>query len=125
MVDIKYLLINLRKRHRHSKIQMANKLGITKNFLYRVETGRRNFSEITLNRLFTEYNISEEMQEIYKRITKLNSASILIDLKNIDSLNKRELIVFLSENLDKISERTIKTINIILKKDLEKEGGND
>lgn len=125
MVDIKYLLINLRKRHRHSKIQMANKLGITKNFLYRVETGRRNFSEITLNRLFTEYNISEEMQEIYKRITKLNSASILIDLKNIDSLNKRELMVFLSENLDKISERTIKTINIILKKDLEKEGGND
>lgn len=125
MEEMKELLVNLRKKHKESKIKMAKKLGVTPNFLYRVETGRRNFSENTLNKLFYMYDISDKMRELYIKLTKLNSSSILIDLKHIDSKKKRELIVLLSENLDKISEKTIKSINIILKKDLSKEEKDD
>lgn len=53
-------IILVRKKHRLSQEQFAEKLGLSRNFINQVETGKKNFSGRTINDICRCFHIKEE-----------------------------------------------------------------
>lgn len=53
-------IIQVRKKHGLSQEQFAEKLGLSRNFINQVETGKKNFSTRTINDICRRFHVKEE-----------------------------------------------------------------
>ena len=103
----------LRRNRKENLSVMANKLNVSISFLSLLESGKKQIPKDFISKLILVYNLNEtEKNRLYNSIEVTNNKSI-ISLNNI-STPKRNMVLTIARNIDKISdEQAIKIIDII------------
>lgn len=87
--------------------EMGNRLGLTKNYIYLVETGKRNLSEQSIRILCSEFNVSREwlltgIGEMFYEKTKDEKISEM--LGNIENSSVKDFKYRLVSALSKLNK---------------------
>ncbi len=98
---LKYLRKELLKLN---QTNFANKLNLTQNFLTRLETGDRNFTERTLNDICRVYNVNINWLKYGKgdvfNPTTSDNINALVQEYNLDDLSKSIITTYVNLDLD-------------------------
>ncbi len=103
----------LRTRRHQNQQEMADILGVTKNFLSMVEKGKKAIPKKWIDILTEHYHLKPYPRQILEDAVKASKIRIKIDLKGVP-LYKRELAVAFEKNFDQIDEDTAEYIIKIL-----------
>ena len=103
----------LRTRRHQNQQEMADVLGVTKNFLSIVEKGKKPIPEKWIDILTDYYHLKPYPRQLLIDAAEASKIRIKIDLKGVP-LYKRELAVAFEKNFDQIDEDTSKSIIKIL-----------
>lgn len=108
-------LKQLRLHHDDERlIDMANKLNISQSFLSAIESGKRNLSDKLIFRIVDVYKLNENDEKELFHLRDLALNKINITLENLEDKQKETVVEFLS-NVDKMDDKTLKKINLIIK----------
>ena len=99
----------LRTRRHQNQQDMADVLGVTKNFLSMVEKGKKAIPEKWIDILTDYYHLKSYPRQILENAAEASKIRIKIDLKGVP-LYKRDLAVAFEKRFDNINEDTAESI---------------
>ena len=103
----------LRTRRHQNQQEMAEALGVTKNFLSMVEKGKKAIPEKWIDILTDYYHLKPYPRQLLLDAAEASKIRIKIDLKGAP-LYKRDLAVAFEKYFDQIDEDTAESIMKIL-----------
>ena len=103
----------LRTRRHQNQQDMADVLGVTKNFLSMVEKGKKSIPENWIDILCDHYHLKPYPRQILEDAAEASKIRIKIDLKGVP-LYRRDLAVAFEKNFDEINEDAAQSIMKIL-----------
>ena len=103
----------LRTRRHQSQQEMADVLGVAKNFLSMVEKGKKAIPEKWIDILTDYYHLKPYPRQILENAAEASKIRIKIDLKGAP-LYKRDLAVAFEKHFDQIDEDAAESIMKIL-----------
>jgi len=103
----------LRTRRHQNQQDMADVLGVTKNFLSMVEKGKKAIPEKWIDILSDHYHLKPYPRQMLIDAAEVSKVRIRIDLKDVP-LYKRDLAVAFEKHFDQINENTAESILKIL-----------
>ncbi len=103
----------LRTRRHQNQQDMADVLGVTKNFLSMVEKGRKPIPGDWIDILSDHYHLKEYPRQILEDAAEVSKIRIKIDLKGVP-LYRRDLAVAFEKCFDQIDEDAAESIMKIL-----------
>ena len=103
----------IRTRKHQTQQEMADVLGVTKNFLSMVEEGRKPISEKWIDIITDYYHLKSYPRQIMEEAAEASKVRIKIDLKGVP-LYKRDLAVTFEKCFDQIDENEAESIMKIL-----------
>ena len=103
----------LRTRRHQNQQEMADILGVTKNFLSMVEKGKKAIPEKWIDTLTDHYHLKPYPRQLLIDAANISKIQIKIDLKGVP-LYKRDLAVTFEKCFDQIDEDTADSIMKIL-----------
>ena len=103
----------LRTRRHQNQQEMAEVLGVTKNFLSMVEKGKKAIPEKWIDILCDHYYLKPYPRQILENAAEASKIRIKIDLKGAP-LYKRDLAVAFEKSFDQIDEKDARSIMKIL-----------
>ena len=103
----------LRTRRHQSQKEMAEALGVTKNFLSMVEKGKKPIPEKWIDILTEHYHLKPYPRQLLIDAAEVSKIRIKIDLKDVP-LYKRDLAVAFERHFDQIDEDAAESIMKIL-----------
>ena len=110
---MKERIIKLRKDNNLSQEKFAERIGLSRNFINQVETGKKNFSDRTVSDICREFSVNEAwlrngLEPMYKE--KDGEFSELVsELEDIDDDFIKNLITIYME-LDEDSKKALRKI---------------
>ena len=103
----------LRTRRHQNQQEMAEVLGVTKNFLSMVEKGKKAIPEKWIDILTEYYHLKPHPRQLLVDAAEASKIRIKIDLKGAP-LYKRDLAVAFEKSFDQIDEDAAQSIMKIL-----------
>ena len=103
----------LRTRRHQNQQEMADVLGVTKNFLSMVEKGKKPIPENWIDILTDYYHLKEYPRQILIDAAEASKIRIKLDLKGVP-LYKRDVAVTFEKCFDQIDEDAAESIMKIL-----------
>ena len=103
----------LRTRRHQNQQEMAEVLGVTKNFLSMVEKGKKSIPEKWIDILTEYYHLKPYPRQLLTDAAEASKIRIKIDLKGVP-LYKRDLAVTFEKCFDQINEDAAESIMKIL-----------
>ena len=103
----------LRTRRHQNQQEMADILGVTKNFLSMVEKGKKAIPKKWIDILTEHYHLKPYPRQILEDAAEASRIRFKIDLKGVP-LYKTELAVAFEKSFDQIDEDTAESIMMIL-----------
>ena len=103
----------MRTRRHQNQQDMADVLGVTKNFLSMVEKGKKPIPESWIGILSDYYHLKEYPRQILEDAAEASKIRIKIDLKGVP-LYKRDLAVAFEKCFGQIDEDAAESIMKIL-----------
>ena len=103
----------LRTRRHQNQQEMADVLGVTKNFLSMVEKGKKPIPETWIDILCDHYHLKPYPRQLLIDAAEVSKTRIKIDLKEVP-LYKRDLAVAFEKHFDQIDEDAAESIMKIL-----------
>jgi len=103
MNEFRKIMKHYRIDNEISMADMAKKMGVSTSYLSHMETGMRKLTPTFADKVFENFDLSEEDKEIISKIVIENRSEIVIKLESLDK-NKQEIVKLFYSKLQTLSK---------------------